>query len=60
MLQLCGNVSPAVNKMLSGTTTEHWLIAASVVAPTWVNSEFGSNEMEASGLQAKKHMEQRI
>jgi hypothetical protein len=55
-----GNASLPMNKVLPGSTTKDRRVALQAPASMRVNSEFVSNEIDESDLQAEKHDEQRI
>jgi hypothetical protein len=55
-----GNTSPAMNEVLTGTTTKDRFVLQQAPASMRVNSESVSNEIDESDLQNKKHFEQRI
>jgi hypothetical protein len=55
-----GNASPAMNKVLPGTTTKDRLVGEQARVSMRVNSESVSNEIDESDSQYEKHDEQRI
>jgi hypothetical protein len=55
-----GKPLPAMNEVLSGTTTEYGCVPAKAPALMRVNSEVVSNEIDESDLQHENHDEQRI
>jgi hypothetical protein len=55
-----GNASPAMKKVLPGTTTKDRLVREQARVSICVNSESVLNEIDESDLQSEKHDEQRI
>jgi hypothetical protein len=54
------NASPAMNAVLSGTTTKDSCVSQQARASMHANSEFVLNEINESHLQSEKHDEQII
>jgi hypothetical protein len=59
-IQPAGKASPAMNMILSGTTTDETDVPAKAPASMRINSESRSNEIDKSESQDEKHDEPRI